>query len=104
MARQSSQQRILSKLQRSPAITCVPYDSKYKSHFKRLNLQWIKEFFRIDPAMDRKTVRAIGSMALAMLIGVMAQWLVDAEGAPTADELFAAAAGIWLRSARSFAK
>jgi ribosomal protein S18 acetylase RimI-like enzyme/DNA-binding MarR family transcriptional regulator len=47
--RQSSQRRILSKLQHSLAVTCVAYDSKYKSHFKRLNLQWIKEFFRIEP-------------------------------------------------------
>lgn len=46
--RQSSQQRILAKLHRAPTVTCVRYDSKYKSHFKRLNLQWIKEFFRIE--------------------------------------------------------
>ncbi|MBC8107836.1 MAG: MarR family transcriptional regulator/GNAT family N-acetyltransferase [Anaerolineae bacterium] len=48
--RQSSQQRILAKLEHTPAVTCVRYDFKYKSHFKRLNLQWIKEIFRLEPA------------------------------------------------------
>lgn len=50
--RRSSQQRILSHLHSESLaahITCVRWDPKYKSHFKRLNLQWIKEFFRLEP-------------------------------------------------------
>jgi len=54
--RKSSQQRILSHLHprdqetsnASPA-TCVRWHPMYKSHFKRLNLQWIEEFFQLEP-------------------------------------------------------
>ena len=37
--------------------------------------------------MDPKLVRAIGSTMLAMMTGVMAQWLLNPKAAPTAEEL-----------------
>jgi len=45
------------------------------------------DFFNIDPSMDPKLVRAIGATMLAMMTGVMAQWLINPKAAPTADEL-----------------
>lgn len=45
------------------------------------------DFFNIDPTMDPKTVRAMGAAMLAMMTGVMAQWLINPKGAPTAEEL-----------------
>ena len=55
--RRSSQQRILSHLhpergreaQPERTIRCVGWHPKYKSHFARLNLQWIEEFFQVEP-------------------------------------------------------
>ena len=55
--RKSSQERILAHLhpesgsghKSSRTVTCVRWKPKYKSHFKRLNLQWIEEFFQLEP-------------------------------------------------------
>lgn len=40
-----------------------------------------------DDQVDDHTARTAGSIYYALLVGVMAQWLVDPEHAPTADEL-----------------
>jgi len=45
------------------------------------------DFLNIDPSMDPKLVRAIGATMLAMMTGVMAQWLINPKAAPTAEEL-----------------
>ena len=37
--------------------------------------------------MDPATVRAIGASMLALMTGVMAQWLINPKAAPTAKEL-----------------
>ncbi|KAI9296248.1 GCN5-related N-acetyltransferase [Neoconidiobolus thromboides FSU 785] len=29
-------------------IECIPYDDKYKSEFKRLNLKWVEELFEVE--------------------------------------------------------
>ncbi|GAB2871585.1 TetR family transcriptional regulator [Streptomyces mayteni] len=40
-----------------------------------------------DPEVDERTARAIGSVHMALTIGLIHQWLVDPERAPDADEL-----------------
>lgn len=40
-----------------------------------------------DDEVDEHTARTVGSVYYAMLIGVMAQWMVDPENAPSADDL-----------------
>ncbi len=40
-----------------------------------------------DDEVDAHTARTVGSVYYALLAGTMAQWLVDPESAPSADEL-----------------
>lgn len=45
-------------------------------------------FARIDPgAVDEGTVTAVGSFYLALLTGVMSQWLMDPDNSPTGQDL-----------------
>ncbi|MGR6321428.1 hypothetical protein [Micromonospora soli] len=44
-------------------------------------------FHRLDPAADEPTALALGSFHQALLGGMAAQWLVDPETAPSAQEL-----------------
>lgn len=47
-----------------------------------------RDFFNIDDAaLDPKVARSIGSMMLAMMTGVMSQWLLDPETMPSAEEM-----------------
>lgn len=47
-------------------------------------------FHGIDPHDDPVTARLVGGFHQALLAGVMLQWLVDPEEAPTADEIIRA--------------
>jgi len=40
-----------------------------------------------EDTIDERTARTAGSIYYALLVGVMAQWMVDPAGAPTAEEL-----------------
>ncbi|WP_330343137.1 TetR/AcrR family transcriptional regulator [Streptomyces sp. NBC_00557] len=42
---------------------------------------------QLEEESDERTVRAVGSFFQALLTGVMAQWLIDPESAPTGPDL-----------------
>jgi AcrR family transcriptional regulator len=44
-------------------------------------------FQHLDPTVDKKTAWRVGSLYLPLLPGVMAQWLIDPEHAPSARDL-----------------
>ncbi|MDX3855552.1 TetR/AcrR family transcriptional regulator [Streptomyces sp. AK02-01A] len=46
-----------------------------------------KSFRAIDPEKDPEKARLVGTVCQAMLTGVMAQWLIDPETAPGAQDL-----------------
>ena len=46
-----------------------------------------KLFLGIDPLTDRKSAQDAGALYYAMLAGVMTQWLVDPDHAPSATDL-----------------
>ena len=54
---------------------------------------WAQALYGIDPA-DRKRVRAVGSLHHALVSGVLVQWLIDPERAPSPADLTAAMAAI----------
>jgi AcrR family transcriptional regulator len=44
-------------------------------------------FGGVDPATDLERARAVGSFYHALISGVIAQWLIDPERAPTAEQI-----------------
>jgi hypothetical protein len=54
---------------------------------------WAQALYGIDPA-DRERVRAVGSLHQALVSGVLVQWLIDPERAPSPADLTAAMAAI----------
>jgi hypothetical protein len=44
-------------------------------------------FQGLDSGIDEKAARVVGSFHQALLTGVMSQWLVDPETAPSAQDL-----------------
>jgi hypothetical protein len=44
---------------------------------------------RPEDELDEATIRSVGSMQMAMMSGVVTQWLTDPANAPTADEIVA---------------
>jgi AcrR family transcriptional regulator len=44
-------------------------------------------FHHLDPALDQRSAWVVGSFYLALLPGVMAQWLIDPEHAPSGHDL-----------------
>jgi AcrR family transcriptional regulator len=46
-----------------------------------------KMFQRIDESTDEKAAMVLGSFHQALLTGVMSQWLIDPDSAPTAQDL-----------------
>jgi AcrR family transcriptional regulator len=44
-------------------------------------------FHHLDPALDERSAWAVGSFYLALLPGLMAQWLIDPEHAPSGRDL-----------------
>ena len=78
----AAQFEIFSHLQHSPEMR--PYFSAAQETSRR-GLATLLQL--IDPASDERSVRSVGSFALAMLTGVIAQWLVDPEKAPNGADL-----------------
>lgn len=72
----------VGQIERSPELRAIIAQAQEDG---RLSLA--ADFFNIDPAMDPNTVRAMGASMLAMMTGVMAQWLINPKAAPTAEEL-----------------
>lgn len=77
-----AQFEIFSHLQHSPEMR--PYFSAAQETSRR-GLATLLQL--IDPNSDEKSVRSVGSFALAMLTGVIAQWLVDPDKAPDGADL-----------------
>jgi AcrR family transcriptional regulator len=77
-----AQFEIFSHLQHSPEMR--PYFSAAQETARR-GLATLLQL--IDPDSDEHSVRSVGSFALAMLTGVIAQWLVDPEKAPSGKDL-----------------
>jgi AcrR family transcriptional regulator len=77
-----AQFEIFSHLQHSPEMR--PYFSAAQETARR-GLATLLQL--IDPNSDEHSVRSVGSFALAMLTGVIAQWLVDPEKAPNGKDL-----------------
>jgi hypothetical protein len=43
--------------------------------------------YGIDPGRDQGEARAVGSLHQALVSGVLVQWLIDPERAPSAEDL-----------------
>ena len=54
---------------------------------QRARLGLARLFHGIDPSVDGHQARAVGSFYLALLPGVMAQWLIDPHEAPSGPDL-----------------
>jgi len=80
-----TQFEVLTQLHHAPEMR--PYFSATQESARRALATLLR---LIDPAADEESVRSVGSFALAMLYGVIAQWLVDPEKAPHGHDLAAA--------------
>jgi AcrR family transcriptional regulator len=54
---------------------------------QRARLGLASLFHHLDPTLDGRSAWAVGSFHLALLPGVMAQWLIDPDHAPSARDL-----------------
>jgi AcrR family transcriptional regulator len=73
---------LIVQLDQAPEVRKAVADAQERA---RLGLAAL--FHRLDPATDEKKAWAVGSFYLALLPGVMAQWLIDPEHAPTGRDL-----------------
>lgn len=73
---------LIAQLDQAPEVRKAVADAQERA---RLGLAAL--FHRLDPATDEKKAWAVGSFYLALLPGVMAQWLIDPEHAPTGRDL-----------------
>jgi len=49
LASRSFASRIRAQLGTGPAVQILPYAPRYAADFKRLNLEWVQKFFRVEP-------------------------------------------------------
>jgi AcrR family transcriptional regulator len=54
---------------------------------QRARTGWAQLFQDIDPVADPERTRVVGSVYYALMAGMLAQWLVDPEHAPSAADL-----------------
>jgi AcrR family transcriptional regulator len=73
---------MLGQLDESPEVRAAVADAQQRA---RLGLASL--FHHLDPTRDEQTAWRVGSFYLALLPGVMAQWLIDPEHAPSARDL-----------------
>jgi AcrR family transcriptional regulator len=73
---------MLAQVDHAPEVRTAVADAQEQA---RLGLASL--FHRIDPTLDQRSAWAVGSFYLALLPGVMAQWLIDPEHAPSARDL-----------------
>jgi AcrR family transcriptional regulator len=73
---------MLAQVDQAPEVRAVVADAQQRA---RLGLASL--FQRIDPTLDEQRAWAVGSFYLALLPGVMAQWLIDPEHAPSGRDL-----------------
>jgi hypothetical protein len=73
---------MLAQLDHAPEVRRAVADAQERA---RVGLAAL--FHRIDPTHDERSAWAVGSFYLALLPGVMAQWLIDPEHAPSGGDL-----------------
>ena len=73
---------LLTQVDQAPEVRTVVADAQQRA---RLGLASL--FHRIDPTLDKQKAWAVGSFYLALLPGVMAQWLIDPQHAPSGRDL-----------------
>jgi AcrR family transcriptional regulator len=73
---------MLAQVDQAPEVRAVVADAQQRA---RLGLASL--FHRIDPTLDEQQAWAVGSFYLALLPGVMAQWLINPERAPSGRDL-----------------
>ena len=73
---------MLAQVDHAPEVRKVVADAQEQA---RLGLASL--FHQLEPTADERSASAVGSFYLALLPGVMAQWLIDPEHAPSARDL-----------------
>lgn len=73
---------VFGQLERVPALRQAIADGT-----EQARALWVSMIQELDPAADAERTRALGSLHHAILGGVMVQWLVDPDRAPSAREL-----------------
>jgi AcrR family transcriptional regulator len=73
---------MLAQLDHAPEVRKAVADAQ-----RRARLGLASLFHNLDPTVDEKSAWAVGSFYLALLPGVMAQWLIDPEHAPSGRDL-----------------
>lgn len=73
---------MLAQLDHAPEVRAAVADAQQRA---RLGLAAL--FHHLDPTLDQHSTWVVGSFYLALLPGVMAQWLIDPEHAPSARDL-----------------
>jgi hypothetical protein len=73
---------MLAQLDQAPEVRAAVADAQERA---RLGLASL--FHHLDPALDEQRAWVVGSFYLALLPGVMAQWLIDPEHAPSGHDL-----------------
>jgi hypothetical protein len=74
---------LLAQLDQAPAeVRAAVADAQERA---RLGLAAL--FHHLDPTVDQRSAWVVGSFYLALWPGVMAQWLIDPEHAPSARDL-----------------
>ena len=86
---------LLAQIDESREVQTAVADAQQRA---RLGLASL--FHHLDPTVDEKTAWRVGSLYLALLPGVMAQWLIDPEHAPSARDLAEALQTIMVDIAR----
>lgn len=73
---------MLAQVDHAPEVRAAVADAQQRA---RLGLAAL--FHHLDPTLDQHSTWVVGSFYLALLPGVMAQWLIDPEHAPSARDL-----------------
>jgi AcrR family transcriptional regulator len=73
---------LLAQLDHAPEVRAAVAEAQEQA---RMGLAGL--FHHLDPALDEQKAWAVGSFYLALLPGVMAQWLIDPERAPSGHDL-----------------
>jgi AcrR family transcriptional regulator len=73
---------LLAQIDQAPEVRAAVADAQEQA---RLALAAL--FHHLDPTLEERTAWAVGSFYLALLSGVMAQWLIDPEHAPSSRDL-----------------
>jgi hypothetical protein len=76
---------LLAQLDQAPEVRDAVADAQQRA---RLGLASL--FHHLNPDLDEPAAWAVGSFYLALLPGVVAQWLIDPDHAPSARDLAAA--------------